>query len=525
MALTDTSTTARSGKAGKRPATSTTLRASFPSTAELLIEGGDARIALDDGMTNKYGCTPFPDNGLLAFGSSTASIISSTALAAANRLRDQLALASTSEAPALTYAKEMNRIRTELKSLCKVADMPSLDIVFGASGTDLHLIASQITSGAAVTRVIMAGIEETGSSVPSALTGKHFSTRSSLGQAVEEGKPIAGSHRIELSTVPIRNADGSPRAAADIDADIESLANEAAAMNQRVLLILTDVSKTGMIAPSLACAMALHRRQPRSVDVLVDACQFRIAPATLRAYLQKDFMVALTGSKFLTGPTFSGALLLPAAVAHRLREQPLPPSLASYSARADWPDDWRHADIFGNVANFGLLLRWEAALEELRAFHAIPEEEVARFLDAFAGAIHQKLHGHSCFQRLPVPAIDRRSIIRANGWDQHQTIFPFLLYRSTADGSKMPLSREQTMQVYRLLQEDLGDGLRCQLGQPVACGSRHDVPVSALRICASARLAVEGCAQNGKNAAAVIERALVALGKTAILVETGRFQK
>jgi hypothetical protein len=516
---------ARSGEAGKRTAATATLRASFPSTAELLVEGGDARITLGDGITNKYGCTPFPDTGLLAFGSSTASIISPPAFAAANRLRDRLALASSSEVPGQTYARELNRIRAELKSLCNVADMPELDIVFGASGTDLHLIASQITSGAASTRVIMAGIEETGSSVPSALTGKHFSTRSSLGQAVEAGKPIAGSHRIELSTVPIRDSQGMPRPIADIDSDIELLANEATARNQRILLIVTDVSKTGMIAPSPACAIALHRRLPQSVDVLVDACQFRIAPATLRAYLEQDFMVAVTGSKFITGPTFSGALLLPAAVAHRLREQPLPPSLAPYSARADWPDDWRHADIFGNVANFGLLLRWEAALEELRPFRAIPEEQVARFLDAFAGAARQMLQGHSCFQMLPVPVLDRRSIAQANGWDQCQTIFPFLLYRSAANGSNMPLSREQTMQVYRLLQDDLGDGLRCQLGQPVACGSRHGIPVSALRICASTRLAVEGCAQNGKNAQAVIERALVALGKTAILVETGRFQK
>jgi hypothetical protein len=59
--------------------------------------------------------------------------------------------------------------------------------------------------------------------------------------------------------------------------------------------------------------------------------------------------------------------------------------------------------------------------------------------------------------------------------------------------------------------------LRCQLGQPVACGQRDGVPVSALRLCASARLIVEATAQNGRQASAVIERALAVLEKTALL--------
>lgn len=514
---------ARSGQAGNRVLPAPSVYASLPSTAELLVEGGDARIALGaDGLTNKYGCTPFPDSGLLAFGSSTASTISESAFAAADRLRAKIVQSSDTESAASIYTRELNRIRTELKTLCDVADMPGLDIVFAASGTDLHLIASQIAANAETrsTRIIMAGVEETGSCVPIALAGKHFSTRSALGQSVEEGTCIDGSNAIEVSTVPIRLPDGSVRPIAEIDAEIESLVCEATAANQRILLILVDVSKTGMIAPSPACAAALHCRYPQALDVLVDACQFRIAPVTLRAYLEQGFMVALTGSKFVTGPTFAGALLLPSTVALQLRAQPLPPSLSSYTARADWPDNWRNADIFGNLANFGLLLRWEASLEELRAFRAVPDQEVARFLEAFGNAINESLQNNPRFEALPVPQLDRQLITGTGNWDQYQTIFPFLLYRPTARDAKAPLSREQTMQVYRLLQTDLGDGLRCQLGQPVACGSRNGIQVSALRICASARLIVEGCAQRGKNASTVIERALVALDKAAILVKT-----
>jgi hypothetical protein len=494
----------------------------------LLVDGGDARIALDaNSLANKYGCRPFPDPDLLAFGSSTASTISVPAFAAADRLRERIALALGAESAASIYTRELSRIRAELKGLCDVADMQDLDIVFAASGTDLHLIASQITASAETrpTRIIMAGVEETGSCVPIALAGKHFSTRSALGQSVAEGMPIAGDNIIEVSTVAIRHADGGTRPIADIDADIESIVHDAVAMDQRILLILVDVSKTGMIAPSPACVAALHRRFPKSVDVLVDACQFRIAPVTLHAYLDQGFMVALTGSKFVTGPTFAGALLLPSAVAHRVRNQSLPRSLCAYSARADWPEGWSNTNIFENVANFGLLLRWEASLEELRAFRAIPEEDVIQFLKAFGQIIGEHLQSNPYLEPLPVPPLDRYPLSQAGSWDQCQTIFPFLLYRPAAHAGKEPLDRHQTLEIYRILQADSGDGLRCQFGQPVACGSRDGILVSALRICASARLIVQACEQHGKNASAVIESALEALDKTAILAGGAGFQK
>ncbi|MBF0477475.1 MAG: hypothetical protein HQK59_16965 [Deltaproteobacteria bacterium] len=99
------------------------------------------------------------------------------------------------------------------------------------------------------------------------------------------------------------------------------------------------------------------------------------------------------------------------------------------------------------------------------------------------------------------------------------------------------MTREETNQIHRLLPVDLSDHhgfadtginiylskLRVQLGQPVVCGIRNGVPVSALRLCSSARLVVEATLPNGRVAAKVIEKALAALDKTAALVKTGRF--
>jgi len=511
-----------------------TTRFDLPSTEQLLLQGGDARIALGaDGVSNKYGCSPLPDSALLAFGSSTASTISKAGFDAANKLRNTLLRSAKTEPHHVTYARELDRVRHELMHLCGIHDFPDVDVVFAASGTDLHLISAQLVGGEVSTPalVIMVDAEETGRGVPAAVAGRHFSTQSALGASVLEGSSIAGGTEIEVATVSVRHIDGTPRNADEIDADVASMANAAAARNQRVLLILADVTKTGMVAPTVGCATGLRQRLPDIVEIMVDACQFRIAPATLRAYLEHDFMVAVTGSKFLTGPTFAGALFIPPAPDQRLRKQSLPRALSAYSSRAEWPLSWVPANTLDNVANFGLLLRWEAALEELRAFHAVPETEVTNFLQTFAQAIQHHLENNPIFRPLPVPQIDRRALTDAKSWDQLPTIFPFLLCRPAALGGK-PLNREQTMEVYRSLQVDLTAqsdfagsidlstsslALQCQLGQPVACGERDGVPVSALRICASARLVVEAV-QNGKHAAAVIERALDALEKTALLV-------
>jgi hypothetical protein len=493
------------------------------STAELLTDGGDARIVLDPARgLNKYGCSPHPDAGLAAFGSSTASTISSAAFAAAERLRGRLAETAGGESAVLTYARELDRMRAELADLCGIADLPDLEIVFAASGTDLHLLAAQLVAGGARAPLLAVMMEaaETGSGVPAALDGRHFSTRAALDESVADGSAIDGIAAVEIAPVSSRDPGGVPRPAQLVEAEVESKIADAAKSGRRALLTLVDVSKTGMIAPSPKSALAIRRRFPEAVDVLVDACQFRLSRASLRAYLEHGFMVALTGSKFLTGPTFSGALLVPRTLARRLKRQSLPPALGAYSARADWPAGWTAARQLPNAVNYGLLLRWEAALDELRAFRSIPDPEVAAILSEFAQAAQTRLATDPAFEVLPVPALDRRPLVEPGSWDEIPTIFPFLL----CGAGKRLLRREETAQVYAALAGDKSGlagspasaALRCRLGQPVPCGHRDGLPVSALRLCASTRLVVEAASARS-GSALVIARAMAALDKAAWL--------
>ena len=127
-----------------------------PTAIGLLTAGGDRRIKLDETTgLNHYGCQPFPDEGLRAFGSSTASVISVPAYAQAERLTDRLsrALADGAE-PTELYATELGRIRGEFLGLMSLSDLDGLGVVIARSGTDLHRIMAQLVGLDAQSRPI-----------------------------------------------------------------------------------------------------------------------------------------------------------------------------------------------------------------------------------------------------------------------------------------------------------------------------------------------------------------------------------
>jgi hypothetical protein len=487
----------------------------------LLTAGGDGRITLDPKTgLNRYGCGPAPEPAIAAFGSSTASTISTAAFAAVERLAGRLSEEVSEGREPELYRQELERIRTKLTWLLGLQDMPGLKTILSPSGTDVHRIALGLTcAGAACPPlVILPEPYETGSGVAAALGGQIGPT-AALRASMLAASPEAALMQPQIMTAPSRAANGSLRPAHQIDDEIAAIASGAARLGRRVLLVLMDASKTGLISPSVACAQDLKRRFPGQVEVMVDACQLRLSPQTLAAYLRQDFMVAVTGSKFMTGPAFSAALLVPESSAERAQEASLPRVLAETCLMGELPEGWRGAPVLQDRANFGLVLRWEAALEEMRRFTALPQASVASFFTDFAETISERLAEDDAFEAVAVRPLERTGLGAAPSWDRIQTIFPFYL---KAKGKVM--APVQTLSVQRLMSTDLGEwagwdvaARRVQLGQPVHCGKRGSVELTALRLCLSARLAADALAPGGCGPATVIEEALEALDKAAWL--------
>jgi hypothetical protein len=486
-------------------------------TVRVLTQGGDTRIALNAQGLNTYGFGPRPDSGLVQFGSSTGSVISAGGFQAAVALFRRL------YGPLGSYHQEVERQRRELSQLCGAADLLGTELVFAASGTDIHLFAAYLAAQGQgdPLQAVMVEPSETGSGVPAALAALHFSAQTSQGKNVQRGAPITSAPVSSPVSVNLRHADGSLRSISEVDAEFAAQVADLMQVDGRCMLVMTDVSKTGLLAPSLTCATQLRAQYGERLSVLVDACQFRSSAGTLQGYLAQDFMVAITGSKFVGGPAFCGALLLPPAVAQRGRTVALD-ALVDYSARSDWPPGWPHARVLQESANLGQLLRWEAALTELHRFKTIPEQEVHDFLETWQQAVSARMAQDDTFEALSVAPLQRGTACGQPSWDSVQTILGFQIFKRTAGGGRQVLSLEETTLLYQRLRGSRGTpgalDTRFQLGQPVACGRQGDKATGALRLCSGARLVTEAVAAR-QPVDRAIEQAMLVLDQVTRLAQ------
>jgi hypothetical protein len=295
-------------------------------TEWLMEQGGDARLATDPftGL-NGYGCSHRPRPWAVTFASSTASSCSERGYLGAEAARRRMIAASFRDRAGEAVTAEAERVRQALALHFLLP--PDTAVVLAASGTDSELIALALAAAAEarpITNILLAP-EETGSGVPLAARGRHFAIDTARGRPVPKGETIAGFRDdTSLAAIAVRLPDGGVRPAAAVDADCAAAVEAAIAAGRRPVLHVLNVSKTGLRAPSMSCAVALASRYGMALDVIVDACQTRLNPGTVRDYIGRGWIVQITGSKFFTGPPFSGALLAPAAVAARLAFCPLP---------------------------------------------------------------------------------------------------------------------------------------------------------------------------------------------------------
>lgn len=463
----------------------------FPETEALLVAGGDGRLSLD-ALTgrNRYGCAPRPDADLLDFASATASVVSAQGYAAAEALRRRLGADLEGRAAQRHWLQECVRIQEAIADLLGVAAVPGLRTLLSPSGTDLHALAlAYVRPGPSGVAMLLPDAVETGSGVPAILT--------------QSSAALARSG-LQLHTVGLRLPDGRLRTEADLAQAWEFQAEEALRTGKNLLVIVLDVSKTGLLAPSPIWVLDLMQRHPGRVSVLVDACQARIAGSSLSAWLSAGAMVAVTGSKFLAGPSFSGALFLP-PTGH---EGP-PAEMA--------------------VPNWGLLLRWQAALAELPAFVALAPPQVASCLSCFGQWLVQRLVHAPQLALLPASGINRLALMAPPSWDQYPSIFPLRLMRATETGDEglRYLIPDEVAQVYRLMMQDLSQSadwanepsasVRVRLGQPVPCHNPDGSPGAVLRLCLSSRQVV--AAQSEQGMAQLLSQADVVLNKLCALLK------
>ncbi|WP_244150492.1 hypothetical protein [Acetobacter malorum] len=482
----------------------------------LMAEGGDARLNIDvrTGL-NHYGCSHRPRPWAVTFASSTASSLSERGFTGGELARVKLARAVLEgKAPQALQALALD-VRHFLAGWF---GLPGEDhVLLASSGTDaaLAVLALSTLPGQPVTTVLTAP-EETGSGVPLASHGWHFAQETALGASVCKGELVAGFPDDTICVdLPLRDAEGQLRPEAEVTAACQKDIQDQLVKGRRVLLHVLDLSKTGLLAPNLKALEALCDQYPGQLDVVVDACQARLMPERVQAYLARGWAVMVTGSKFFTGPPFCGALLLPDCWKARLDQGLLPEGLAAYANQCEWPASPACRGLASGF-NHGLLLRWRAAQAEMAALGAIPSVVVAERLQGFLAAVRRGIEANTDLAFLPQPAPQRDAL--PHDWDRQQTILSFLVRAPERTEGLPPLDLERCRKLYQWLNADLSPyvpqekkalaALLCHIGQPVPIPYAQAAGglVGALRLSAGARLVSGEPSHEGLDATARMTR-------------------
>jgi hypothetical protein len=490
---------------------------SLLGTAEALMEtGGDIRLARDPlSALNGYGCSHRPRPWAVTFASSTASSSSERGYVAADRarLRNTRALLKGLDRR-IAVRNAIEEVRRGISGALGLE--AGTRIVFAASGTDTELLALALAHLAESDRPvlnILIAPEETGRGVPMAARGLHFAVDTALGHDVTFQAPIAGFRDdTRLKNIALRGPTGALRGQADIEADIAAAMAQGIEAGQRVILHGLDLSKTGLLAPRPAFLKEMRAKYGQEFDIVLDACQARLSPASIRRYLALDAVVLITGSKFFTGPPFAGAALLPPGVASRLQQALLPAGLDAYFGRDEFPTDCPAAMHLPPVGNFGLALRWQAALAEIRALLRVTAARRADIVRGFGQAVSTAIGRYESLTLLEAPAIIRFD--GAEDWELLPSIFTFSL--NAPHEPARCLTPAEARDVYLWLNTDLSALLPqsgalaariCHIGQPVPLPQPGGEGVQgALRVSAGARLISGEPSHRGLRAEARLKR-------------------
>lgn len=377
---------------------------------------------------------------------------------------------------------------------------PDGAVVLTPSGTDAVFVVSALALARGAERVhhLVVGAGELGSGTLGAARGDAFTEEppvADVGPLVGVADPLEGldvglaglSERCTAQPIYLRSERGERLEPAIVDAAVGAAADAAVAGGATVVVHMVAHSKTGLRAPSVHQVEQLRERHGDRIIVLMDAAQGRVAPVDIRRALAMNYVVLFTGSKFYSGPPFSGALFLPSAWG--ADPGALPEGLVDWLSVADLPDDWHEArDGLVVDANPGLIARWEAALAEIEAYHAIGPDRRSIVYHAFAAAF-MGVFGPAPTVELDIPMPPVHQL--ASGLGAFPSVFSLRI--RGADGW---LGADRLRRLHAELDsvvvgEDPALAKQFHLGQPVTLGPPRDAPVAVLRVALGARLVRE----------------------------------
>ena len=421
----------------------------------------------DAGLSGSMGgseCSLRPRPLEASFASASGSSISERGFGAAEAMR-QVSLAGILANPSVADGA-LATVRGVIRTSWGLP--PGAFVALAASSAEAELFAiaaTQSTPDERPVTVVLTAMAEIDEGVAAAAAGRHPAAVTIRGTVVEASALVDGYRSdTELEVVELRDGNGAVRAATEVSSECSRIAATAIAAGRHVVLHRLDVSRTGLLAPDTSAISAIQQKYPGRVDVIVDASQARLAPQRVWDYLALGWIVLLSGSKFLTGPAGSAAMLVPETLRDRFARK-LPSGLGAYSGRAEWPPSLVATSQLPSGGDFGLALRWSAALAEWNAFNAISPAEQQRVVSEFGGCIRSAVTGSPDLFLIESFSPHRPSTVAASeeltwngvvwggtGWDATETLICFAVRHPNGVSWMSP---DEALQIHARLLEDL----------------------------------------------------------------------
>ncbi len=472
-------------------------------TEYLLMDGGDLRLNIDEiYLLNKYGCRPFPRPEAFTFASSTATSVSNFAFDKADKVRSILIKDSLKNGFKTTALDFSESLKNSLRRIFTLQE--GCEIIFSPSGTDSSLqvaALTQIVTDKEITHVLVAS-DETGSGVPAALKGCHFENTTALNYPIKKGETIEGFRDVDVIKIPFRDENGQLKSTEQLDNEVFNAISITNALGKHTVLHVMDHSKLGYQSPSAELLEKLTVIKDASLQVVVDAAQLRLDPSDIQSYLQKGYIVSITGSKYFTGPPYSGALIFPESISKRIAavQHTMPAGLNTYYNKSDWPASWYCAKELSDGFNYGAAMRWKAAIVEMEKYFKTPVLYRNMGIEMFCNFVEDSINeapflAPLCSEEANVNAYDNEAF----GIRNIRTIFPFFILK---DNEALPV--DKVKKLYLLLNSDISDQFngaslevlqlaaqKCHIGQAVNVKYGTDVQSAVLRISLGARVISE----------------------------------
>ncbi|WP_298492718.1 hypothetical protein [uncultured Algibacter sp.] len=472
-------------------------------TEYLLMDGGDLRLNIDEiALLNKYGCRPFPRPDAFTFASSTATSVSNFAFDKTDKTRSILIKNSLKNGFKDTTIAFSELLKNNLRKLFKLND--ACEIIFSPSGTDASLqiaAITQIITDKDITHVLVAS-DETGSGVPAALKGCHFENTTALNYPIKKGDQIKGFKDIDLIKIPFRDENGKLKSTDQLDTEVLTAITETNKLGRHIVLHVMDHSKLGYQSPSEKMMQDLSTLNNLSIQVIVDAAQLRLDPTDIQNYLEKGYIVSTTGSKYFTGPPYSGALILPENVSKLIHtvKKTLPKGLNKYYNHSDWPTSWFCSKDLSDGFNYGSYMRWNAAIVEMDRYYKTPILYRNMGIEMFCNFVEDSINDASFLEPLYGNETNTNSFNSQEfGIRNIRTIFPFFILKDN-----QVLSLDHVKKLYMLLNSDLSEQFegspleiirlaaqKCHIGQAVNVKYTNNTQSAVLRISLGARVISE----------------------------------